>query len=86
MDFRVRDPVQGLLQALASNFPSKMRDLDAYVSSYGHFRRLPLPPPKKSHRKTFFDYFFAFFLYIEKKGWPLLGKAWERVWEGFGKS
>ena len=22
---------------------------------------------------------------IAKKGWPLLGKALERVWEGFGK-
>ena len=28
-----------LLQALASNFPSKMCDLDAYLLSYGHFRR-----------------------------------------------
>ena len=26
-----------LLQALASNFPSKMHDLDAYVSRYCHF-------------------------------------------------
>ena len=34
-----RDQSQRLLQALASNFPSKMRDLDAYVSSYDTFRR-----------------------------------------------
>ena len=33
------DPFQGLLQALTSNFPSKMCDLDAYVSSYSIFRR-----------------------------------------------
>ena len=33
------DHVQGLLQALASNFPSKMLDLDAYVSSYATFHR-----------------------------------------------
>ena len=31
--------VQGLLQALKFNFPSKMCDLDAYVSSYSFFRR-----------------------------------------------
>ena len=30
---------RGLLQALRFDFPSKMRDLDAYLSSYGHFRR-----------------------------------------------
>ena len=33
------DHVQGLLQALKFNFPSKMTDLDAYVSSYATFRR-----------------------------------------------
>ena len=36
---RVRDWFQSLLQALTSNFPSKMPDLDAYVSSYCTFRR-----------------------------------------------
>ena len=36
--FWARDHVQGLLQALRFDFPSKMPDLDAYVSSYGHFR------------------------------------------------
>ena len=35
----VRDQSQSLLQALRLNFPSKMRDLDAYVSSYCIFRR-----------------------------------------------
>ena len=39
MVFRVQDHVQGLLQALKFNFPSKMPDLDAYVSSYTTFRR-----------------------------------------------
>ena len=34
-----RDHVQGLLQALEFNFPSKMTDSDAYVSSYVTFRR-----------------------------------------------
>ena len=33
------DWFQSLLQALASNFPSKMPDLGAYVSSYVTFRR-----------------------------------------------
>ena len=37
--FGARDQCQRLLQASASNCPSKMGDLDAYVSSYGHFRR-----------------------------------------------
>ena len=37
--FEARDPFQRLLQALGSNFPSKMLDLDAYVSSYVTFRR-----------------------------------------------
>ena len=37
--FGPRDHVQGLLQALKFNFPSKMLDLDAYVSSYCLFRR-----------------------------------------------
>ena len=32
-------PFQSLLQALASNFPSKMRDLDAYLPSYCTFCR-----------------------------------------------
>ena len=36
---RDRDRVQGLLQALKFNFPSKMPDLDAYVQSYITFRR-----------------------------------------------
>ena len=36
---RVQDHVQGLLQALRFNFPSKNADLDAYVSSYATFRR-----------------------------------------------
>ena len=38
MVLRVRDHVQGLLQALKFNFPSKMPDLDAYVLSYATFR------------------------------------------------
>ena len=38
MVLRVQDHVQGLLQALRFNFPSKMTDLDAYVSSYVTFR------------------------------------------------
>ena len=33
------DPFQRLLQASKSNFPSKMGDLDAYVSSYSIFCR-----------------------------------------------
>ena len=33
------DHVQGLLQALVSNFPSKNCDLDAYLPSYETFRR-----------------------------------------------
>ena len=37
--FGSRDPFQSLLQALTSNFPSKMIDLDAYVSSYLIFWR-----------------------------------------------
>ena len=37
--FGTRDHVQSLLQALASNFPSKMPDLDAYVSRHDHFCR-----------------------------------------------
>ena len=37
--FGARDPFQGLLQALTSNFPSKMCDLDAYLPSYATFRR-----------------------------------------------
>ena len=37
---RVRDQSQSLLQALKLNFPSKMCDLDAHVSSYCIFRRL----------------------------------------------
>ena len=36
---RVRDQSQSLLQALKLNFPSKMCDLDAYLSSYVTFRR-----------------------------------------------
>ena len=36
--FWARDHVQRLLQALASNFPSKMPDLDAYVSRYDTFQ------------------------------------------------
>ena len=39
MVLRVQDHVQGLLQALRFNFPSKMPDLDAYVSRYVIFRR-----------------------------------------------
>ena len=35
--FGARDWSQRLLQALRFDFPSKMRDLDAYLSSYGHF-------------------------------------------------
>ena len=35
-----RDWSQRLLQALKFNFPSKNLDLDAYVSSYGPFRRV----------------------------------------------
>ena len=38
MDLRVRDWFQGLLQALRFDFPSKMCDLDAYLTSYGTFR------------------------------------------------
>ena len=34
-----RDLFQSLLQASRFNFPSKMCDLDAYVSSYATFRR-----------------------------------------------
>ena len=34
-----RDWFQGLLQAFKFNFPSKMCDLDVYVSSYVTFRR-----------------------------------------------
>ena len=34
-----RSRSQRLFQALASNFPSKMPDLDAYLPSYGQFRR-----------------------------------------------
>ena len=37
--FGPRDWFQSLLQALRFNFPSKMLDLDAYVSSYVTFRR-----------------------------------------------
>ena len=36
--FWARDHVQGLLQILRFNFPSKMPDLDAYLSRYCHFR------------------------------------------------
>ena len=36
---RVRDQSQGLLQALKSNFLSKMCDLDAYLPSYVTFCR-----------------------------------------------
>ena len=36
--FRARDRSQRLLQALTSNSPSKMSDLDAYLPSYCHFR------------------------------------------------
>ena len=53
--------------------------------------------PKKGPKRLFFNifcYFLAVFPYIwplagpniPKKGWPLLGKALERVWEGFGKA
>ena len=37
--FWAQDHVQGLLQALRLDFPSKMYDLDAYVSSYVTFCR-----------------------------------------------
>ena len=48
---------------------------------------------KKAFFPSFLNYFFDVFPYIwpldgpniAEKCWPLLGKAWERVWEGFGK-
>ena len=39
MDLRIRDHVLSLLQALRFDFPSKILDLDAYLLSYGRFRR-----------------------------------------------
>ena len=49
--------------------------------------------PKKPKILRFSTIFSAFFPNIwplagpniAEKGWPLLGKAWERVWKGFGK-
>ena len=50
--------------------------------------------PKKAIFPLFFHDFFAVFPYIwplagpniAEKGAAIVGKAWERVWEGFGKS
>ena len=39
MVLKVRDRSQSLLQALKLDFPSKMRDLDAYLPSYVTFCR-----------------------------------------------
>ena len=37
--FGLQDLFQSLLQALTSNFPSKLSDLDAHLPSYVTFRR-----------------------------------------------
>ena len=50
--------------------------------------------PKKAIFHNLFDIFWPFFPHIwplagsniAEKGWPLLGKALERVWEGFEKA
>ena len=67
MVLRVQDHVQGLLQALKFNFPSKMPDLDAYVSSYATFRRFPRF--WKVVNPFFYDLGFLFFDF--------------ETWEGF---
>ena len=51
------------------------------------------PKAQKGNFSVIFHDFFAVFPYIwplagpniAEKGWPLLGKALERVWDGFGK-
>ena len=58
--FGTRNWFQSLLQALASNFPSKMLDLDAYLLN------LKLQP-KKQFSLYCFTIFSAVFQYI----WPL---------------
>ena len=69
-------------------------DCSDFVSKTRHFGDFLTGKGPKSQKKQFFDYFLVVFPYIwplarpniAKKGWPLLGKALERLWEGFGKA
>ena len=72
--FRPRDQSQRLLQALASNFPSKMQNFDAYVSSCCLF---PLFLKVLESCKPLFD--DLAFLFHDFETWEELLKGFEKV-------
>ena len=83
----IEKPILGLL-TFGSN--PDFGDFGVFCACFACF--CACSDPKKQFL-TIFCYFLAVFPYIwplarpniAKKGWPLLGKALGKVWEGFGK-
>ena len=77
----VRDQSQSQLQVLRLNFPSKVSDLDAYVSSYSTFRRFWRGWEVANPFLMICDSFS--WIWRPRRSSSMVLKRSERVWEGF---